>query len=50
MGVPEEYPIPSRNTDADHLLGDDLPIPVVLWLERHLLRPPALREGLERVD
>lgn len=49
MGVPEDYPIPSRYNDAYHLFGDGLAIPVVSWLESRLLRPLALRQGLERV-
>lgn len=39
MGVPEDYPIPERYNDAYHLFGDGLAVPVVDWLNRHLLTP-----------
>jgi DNA (cytosine-5)-methyltransferase 1 len=39
MGVPEEYPLPSSYNDAYHLFGDGVAIPVVGWLEKHLLLP-----------
>ncbi len=39
MGVPDSYPLPARYNDAYHLFGDGLAVPVVSWLERHLLRP-----------
>jgi DNA (cytosine-5)-methyltransferase 1 len=38
MGVPDEYPIPAGYSDAYHLFGDGVAVPVVSWLERHLLR------------
>lgn len=41
MGVPEDYPLPSKYNDAYHLFGDGLAVPVVSWLEKHLLRPIA---------
>jgi DNA (cytosine-5)-methyltransferase 1 len=41
MGVPETYELPPRYNDAYHLLGDGLVVPVVSWLEQHLLRPLA---------
>jgi DNA (cytosine-5)-methyltransferase 1 len=37
MGVPEDYPIPEKYNDAYHLFGDGLVVPVVNWLEKHLL-------------
>jgi len=42
MGVPEDYPLPPNYNDAYHLFGDGLAVPVVSWLEQHLLRPMAL--------
>lgn len=41
MGVPEDYPLPSNYNEAYHLFGDGLVVPVVSWLEQHLLRPLA---------
>jgi len=41
MGVPEDYPLPSKYNDAYHLFGDGLAVPVVSWLEKWLLRPLA---------
>ncbi|HLH44695.1 MAG TPA: DNA (cytosine-5-)-methyltransferase [Bryobacteraceae bacterium] len=41
MGVPEDYPLPENYNVAYHLFGDGLAVPVVSWLERHLLRPLA---------
>jgi DNA (cytosine-5)-methyltransferase 1 len=41
MGVPEDYPLPPNYNDAYRLFGDGLAVPVVAWLERHLLRPLA---------
>lgn len=42
MGVPEDYPLPPNYNEAYHLFGDGLAVPVVSWLEKHLLRPIAL--------
>jgi DNA (cytosine-5)-methyltransferase 1 len=41
MGVPSNYPLPSKYNDAYHLFGDGLVVPVVAWLEKQLLRPLA---------
>jgi DNA (cytosine-5)-methyltransferase 1 len=41
MGVPEDYPLPANYNEAYHLFGDGLAVPVVSWLEKHLLRPMA---------
>jgi DNA (cytosine-5)-methyltransferase 1 len=38
MGVPEDYALPFNYNEAYHLLGDGLAVPVVSWLEKHLLR------------
>lgn len=39
MGVTENYLLPENYSEAYHLLGDGLAVPVVAWLERHLLTP-----------
>lgn len=49
MGVPDGYPTPSNYNDAYHLFGDGLVVPVVEWLERHLLRPLGLQNKAEQV-
>jgi DNA (cytosine-5)-methyltransferase 1 len=41
MGVPDKYPLPAKYNDAYHLFGDGVAVPVVAWLEKHLLRPLA---------
>jgi DNA (cytosine-5)-methyltransferase 1 len=49
MGVPESYPIPSKYNDAYHLFGDGLVVPVVSWLEKHLLRHLVQAKTMEQV-
>lgn len=44
MGVPEEYQLPENYSEAYHLLGDGLAVPVVAWLERKLLTPLLVKE------
>jgi DNA (cytosine-5)-methyltransferase 1 len=39
IGLPDSYKLPERYNDAYHLAGDGLAIPVVSWLEKHLLTP-----------
>ena len=39
MGIPENYMLPENYSDAYHLLGDGLAVPVVSWLEHTLLMP-----------
>jgi DNA (cytosine-5)-methyltransferase 1 len=39
MGVPDSYPLPEKYNQAYHLFGDGVAVPVVAWLEAHLLRP-----------
>lgn len=41
MGVPEDYPLPTTQTAALHLVGDAVCVPVVRWLSQHLLAPLA---------
>lgn len=42
MGVPDTYKLPDNYTEAYHLMGDGLVVPVVSWLEAHLLYPLVL--------
>lgn len=42
MGVTDSYILPENYTEAYHLMGDGLVIPVVSWLEAHLLYPLGL--------
>jgi DNA (cytosine-5)-methyltransferase 1 len=37
MGLPKDYALPSSTTDAYHLTGDGVVVPVVAWLEENLL-------------
>jgi DNA (cytosine-5)-methyltransferase 1 len=49
MGVPDSYPLPTTYNDAYHLFGDGVVVPVVSWLENHLLGPLATSADIERV-
>jgi len=49
MGVPQNYPIPEKYNDAYHLFGDGVAVPVVAWIEKHILRHLAQRRSAERV-
>jgi DNA (cytosine-5)-methyltransferase 1 len=49
MGVPESYPLPSVYNDAYHLFGDGVAVPVVRWLQNHLLWPLAVSSNFEQV-
>lgn len=49
MGVPDSYPLPSGYNDAYHLLGDGVAVPVVSWLESHLLGPLMASKSFEQV-
>lgn len=49
MGVPDNYPLPSGYNDAYHLFGDGVAVPVVNWLENHLLWPLAACRRFEQV-
>jgi DNA (cytosine-5)-methyltransferase 1 len=42
MGVPDSFTLPENYTEAYHLMGDGLVVPVVSWLEAHLLHPLVL--------
>jgi DNA (cytosine-5)-methyltransferase 1 len=37
MGLPETYKLPAKYNDAYYIAGDGLVVPVVSWLETHLL-------------
>ncbi|WP_460449902.1 DNA cytosine methyltransferase [Alsobacter sp. SYSU BS001988] len=39
MGLPDSYQLPAGYTDAYHLAGDGLAVPVVAHLREHLLEP-----------
>ncbi len=41
MGLSDSYELPKKYSEAYHLLGDGLVVPVVSWLEEHLLHPLA---------
>ena len=41
MGAPDTYVLPRSQTQALHLAGDAVAVPVVAWLSRHLLVPLA---------
>lgn len=41
MGLPDSYWLPERYNDGYHVMGDAVAVPVVSWLEAHLLRPLA---------
>ncbi len=46
MGVPDSYALPKRRNEAYQVMGDGLAVPVVSWLERHILRPVARRGSM----
>lgn len=51
MGLPEDYPLPSRYNDAYHLAGDGLVVPVVRHLAAHIIEPllrTAMPESLKQ--
>lgn len=49
MGVHDGYPLPSGYNDAYHLFGDGVAVPVVNWLDSHLLSPLVACRAFERV-
>lgn len=38
MGLPEQYQLPNNYNDGYYVMGDAVVVPVVSWLEKHLLR------------
>lgn len=49
MGLPDSYQLPPSYNEAYHLAGDGVVVPVVSWLERHLLRPLAVAASATRI-
>jgi len=45
MGLPDDYPLPARATDAYHLAGDGVVVPVVRHIAQHLLEPLLAAES-----
>ena len=45
MGLPEAYVLPASATQALHVVGDGVAVPVVRWLSENLLRPLLAAEG-----
>jgi DNA (cytosine-5)-methyltransferase 1 len=45
MGLPDSYVLPSRATDAFHLVGDGVATPVVRFLSENLLLPLVSHRG-----
>ena len=50
MGVADDYPIPTKYNEAYHLFGDGLVVPVVAWLEKHLLCQLALLKNANPIS
>jgi DNA (cytosine-5)-methyltransferase 1 len=53
MGLPEEYKLPDRASDAHHLLGDGVAAPVARFLAERLLEPlvaGAVNSSLEAAE
>jgi DNA (cytosine-5)-methyltransferase 1 len=48
MGVDDSYPLPPNYNDAYHVFGDGLVVPVISWLENHLIRPLATLQTTSR--
>jgi DNA (cytosine-5)-methyltransferase 1 len=44
MGVPDDYKLPNHYNEAYHIMGDAVAVPVVNWLEKHLLHPLATKQ------
>lgn len=49
MGLPDEYPLPSRYNDAYHLTGDGVAVPVVRHIAEHILEPMLATSEIELV-
>jgi DNA (cytosine-5)-methyltransferase 1 len=49
MGLPEDYALPASTTDAYHLTGDGVVVPVVAWLNANLLSRLADEERLVEI-
>jgi DNA (cytosine-5)-methyltransferase 1 len=44
MGLPDSYALPERYNDGYHVMGDAVAVPVVSWLENHILHPLAVSQ------
>lgn len=44
MGLPEHYWLPERYNDGYHVMGDAVAVPVVAWLENHILYPLTVKQ------
>ncbi|MCG8347524.1 MAG: DNA cytosine methyltransferase [Chloroflexales bacterium] len=44
MGLPDSYTLPERYNDGYHVMGDAVAVPVVSWLEAHILHPLAVSQ------
>jgi DNA (cytosine-5)-methyltransferase 1 len=42
MGLPDSYWLPSSYNEGYHVMGDAVVVPVVSWLEKHLIRKLAI--------
>lgn len=49
MGLPETYTLPENYNDAYRIAGDGLVVPVVAWLEQHLLRPLLSKSAADQI-
>lgn len=50
MGLPDSYRLPEKYNDAFNVLGDGLAVPVISWLEQHLLTPLATQTPPKWID
>ncbi len=48
MGLPDSYILPGSYTDAYHLTGDGVAVPVIRHLARHLFEPLLASIGSSR--
>ncbi len=44
MGLPDTYWLPERYNDGYQVMGDAVVVPVVAWLESHIVYPLAVRQ------
>lgn len=44
MGLSDNYWLPERYNDGYHVMGDAVAVPVVAWLEKHILYPLAIHQ------
>jgi DNA (cytosine-5)-methyltransferase 1 len=46
MGLPDQYWLPNNYNDGYHVMGDAVVVPVVSWLEQHILQPLAVSTSI----